>query len=675
MMDITRPTFSTLRSKFTPILSWTTEVLASLVRLSPGPSTPERGDVSARLRSFPPPLEIGGLSITQSNVLTSFPTIIPLCYLRASLRTALCEHSITPKLKGLRWGVALLLLTLLCTSAPAQNIETIKEARPVTVSGGLRFGAQFYNVSGIPQRAAPFQFTASGRLNVSILEEFNIPISFALGRQRPNLRFPVYRQFGLSPRYKWLTLHGGHRNMKFSRFTLNNHTFLGGGIELDPGKLRVAAMYGRLRQGTREVAEDIDLFFNRPLYNRYAWGGRIGWGSTASHLDLIYFRAEDRDLNVSFPDSTRLPTPAENLVLGLEWKQRIGERFDLYLEGAASGFSRNRESAEVPQNGYVGAQLLDALFTSRFSTQTGLALKGGANYRVKAFNLGVDYERIDPGYESMGTYFLNGDWENIRGSLGFGLFNNRLRLQGSLGTQRNNLYGQRAETNRRAIGSLNANLSGKGRWSLGLNYANFSQDQRPTALVIFNDTLRIASTTENLGASWTLSGKGTPGRALGSFTATANYQRTLNDNPLSEGFDDLTTLFTSLNYSLRLANKTTTLNAAVNYSDINVADRLTTGYGGTLGWRQQLGGKKVSLSLTNTFNHNLVDGVADGYSNVLRGNVAWKVGKLHSFTLNFSWLERSSNAGFAFSEQRGTVGYGLSLPVKRKKKAAGATSR
>ncbi|MEM9930749.1 MAG: hypothetical protein AAF840_13065, partial [Bacteroidota bacterium] len=483
----------------------------------------------------------------------------------------------------------------------------------------------------------------------------------------PNLTFPVYRQLGISPRYKWLTLHAGHRNLKFSRFTLNNHTFLGGGVELNPGKLRVAAMYGRLRQGTREVAEDIDLFFNRPLYNRYAWGGRVGWGSNASHFDLIYFRAEDRDPNINLPVDTPLPTPAENLVLGVEWKQRIGDNFNVYFEGAASGFSRNLNSEELPQEGYFGAQLLNTVFTQRFSSQSGLALKGGANYSIKSFNIGMDYERIDPGFESMGTYFLNGDWENMRGSLGFGLFKNRLRLQGSLGAQRNNLFGQRAETNRRLIGSVNANLNGKGRWNLGLNYSNFTQDQRPTALVVFNDTLRIAATTENIGAAWTITGKGRPATALGTFTATANYQRTLNDNPLSEGFDDLTTLFTSLNYSLRLANRKTTFSAAVNYSDIDVADRLTTGYGGTFGWRQQFGDRKVNLSLSNTFNRNLVDGVADGYSNVLRTTLSWQAAKQHSFSFNFSWIERSSNAGFAFSEQRGTLGYGLTLPVKRKK--------
>ncbi|MBC6995465.1 hypothetical protein QWY85_10315 [Neolewinella lacunae] len=568
-----------------------------------------------------------------------------------------------------------LLLLCLTASLRAQDLESIAQAKPIVVTGGLRFGTQFYNVTGIEERAAPLQLSASGRINIAILEEFNIPISFAIGRQRPNLNFPIYRQFGLSPRYKWLTVHAGYRNMRLSNFTLNNHTFLGGGVELNPGKLRVAGMYGRLRQGLREVTEDIDLFFGQPLYNRYAWGGRVGWGDATSHFDVIYFRAEDRDQNVLFPDSLARPAPAENLVLGIDWRQRIGQNFTIYGEAAASGYNRNQNSEAFPLEEYRGSQILDYLFTPKFSTQSGLAIKGGASYATRAFNLGLDYERIDPGFESMGTYFLNGDWENIRGSLGFGLFQQRLRLQGSLGVQRNNLYEQRAETSRRTIGSLFATLAGRERWSLGVNYSNFNQDHRPSALVIFNDTLRIASTTENYGANWTLSGKGGPNRALGTFVATINLQRTNNDNPLSEGFDDLRTLFSSLNYSLRLANQTSTLTTAINYSEVDVADRLTTGYGGTLGWRQQLANKKIQVAITNTYNRNSVDGTPDGFSNALRGNLTWQASKLHAFDFGFSWLERTSSAGFSFTEQRGTLSYGLSFPVKRKDKAADAANQ
>lgn len=543
-----------------------------------------------------------------------------------------------------------------------QDVERVTEADPIRLSGGMRIGMQYYDVTGLEERAAPFQFTATGRLNLAIYETFNIPFSFAVGRLRPNLRFPVYRQFGMSPRYKWITVHGGYRNMKLSNFTLNNHTFLGGGIELNPGKFRLAAMSGRLRQGTREVAENIDLFFVQPLYDRFARGGRIGWGSEESHLDLIYFRAEDRSANVELPDDRLLPAPAENVVLGVDWKLRLGERFNVYAEVAASGYNRNRNSAELPLENYPAATGLDFLFTPRFSAQTGVAVKGGAGYRDGAFSVGLDYERIDPGFESMGTYFLNGDWENVRGRLGFGLFKQKMRIQTSLGRQRNNLNEQRAETSTRLIGSANVSLTVGARSSLNFNYANFSQDHRPSALVIFNDTLRIASTTANYGLSWSVSGKGGKGRPQGTFTATGNYQQTDNDNPLSEGFDEVATRFGSLNYSLRLGNGTTTFTLGTNYTGVSVFGRQTTGAGATLGLRQQLAGQKIGLQITNTFNRNAVDGTADGFSNSLRGSLTWRAGKNHQFSLGTSWLERSSDLGFGFSERRANLGYGFTLP-------------
>lgn len=548
-----------------------------------------------------------------------------------------------------------------------QDVDRISEADPIRLTGGLRLGSQYYNVTGIDERAAPFQFSANGRLNLAIYEQFNIPLSFALGRQRPGFNFPVYRQFGLSPRYKWITLHGGYRNMRLSNFTLNNHTFLGGGIELNPGKLRLAAMSGRLRQGTREVAENIDLFFSQPLYNRFARGARVGFGTEENHLDLVYFRAEDRESNVDLPTDRRLPNPAENVVLGAEWQLQLGDHFNARAEVAASGYNRNRGSAELPLEDYPTAQALDFLFTPRFSAQTGLAIKGGAGYRNGAFSIGLDYERIDPGFESMGTYFLNGDWENVRGRLGFGLFKQKLRVQSSLGRQRNNLDGQRAETSQRLIGSINASLSAGARTSLNLNYANFSQDHRPSVLIAFNDTLRIATTTANYGLSWSASGKGGKGRPLGTFTATANYQSTDNDNPLNEGFDEVATRFGSLNYSLRLGNATTTFSLGANYTGVSVFGRETTGLGGTFGLRQQLAAGKLSLNLSNTFNRNAVDGLADGFSNALRGNLSWRASKLHQFTLGVSWLERASDQGFGFSEQRANVGYGFTLPAVKKK--------
>ncbi|MEL7162011.1 MAG: hypothetical protein AAFN92_14715, partial [Bacteroidota bacterium] len=45
-----------------------------------------------------------------------------------------------------------LLCLLLSLVARAQDVENIAKADPVVLTGGLRLGGQFYNVSGISQR-------------------------------------------------------------------------------------------------------------------------------------------------------------------------------------------------------------------------------------------------------------------------------------------------------------------------------------------------------------------------------------------------------------------------------------------------------------------------------------------------------------------------------------------
>lgn len=560
------------------------------------------------------------------------------------------------------------LFSLFLTGLAAQDIATIHQRKAAQVTGNIHLGMQYYRADGIDNRANPLQLNAIGNLNIQILEEFNIPISWAIGRQRPNIRGPIFSQFGISPRYKGLTVHAGYRNMNFGRFTLNNHTFLGAGVEVQAGKLRLGAMYGRLRQGVREVSEDIDLFIRQPIYNRMAYGGRIGWGTDESHFDITYFRAEDRDVNLeqAVIDSIALPPPAENIVIGIDFKQRIAKRFDLYLEAAGSGFNRNKNSEELPVEENPVSSIIKPLFTARFSNQAGLAIRGGFRYRYAGFNLGAEYERIDPGFESMGTYFLNGDWQNYRFNGGFGMFKNRARLQGSIGIQRNNLYDQRAETNRRFIGASNLSIQGGDNWGFNLQYNNFSQDQRPSALILFNDTLRIASSTENMGGSWYLSTSNGSGSS-GSWIATLNIQQTNNDNPLNEGFTDIRTLFSTFGYTHRFPGHKTQLTASINYNNIDLPSLPTSSYGLTLGWQYHLKESGLRLSATNTFNRNTADGEGDGLSNVLQTTISWSVSELHQFTAGFSWIERQSNVGIDFREHRLRLGYGFSFRPKRKK--------
>jgi hypothetical protein len=41
------------------------------------------------------------------------------------------------------------------------------------------------------------------------------------------------------------------------------------------------------------------------------------------------------------------------------------------------------------------------------------AYNGGVNLKLKKGMVGVKYERIDPGYKTLGAYYFNNDLENI----------------------------------------------------------------------------------------------------------------------------------------------------------------------------------------------------------------------------------------------------------------------
>ena len=112
-------------------------------------------------------------------------------------------------------------------------------------------------------------------------------------------------RFGISPNYKWIKLHFGHRAMNFSKFTLANLNFYGVGAELTPGKWNLSFMRGRTAR-----AEPIDLSLVEPSFPRYqrnGWGAKLGYGTNNSSIEGIIYRGSDDLESIDIPD--RFSTP------------------------------------------------------------------------------------------------------------------------------------------------------------------------------------------------------------------------------------------------------------------------------------------------------------------------------------------------------------------------------
>ncbi len=160
----------------------------------------------------------------------------------------------------------LLIGYLLLLGRPAWT-QSALDRRPslVTVSGGLNAYAGFYTADGIAARNQASPFGLSGAVTVALPGGISLPFSAVLGNQGSSFRQP-FNQFGVSPTYKWATVHAGYRNVSFSPFTLAGHTFLGGGVELNPGKFRL----GRSTAGSTKPFPAISLnpISSRPISGR-----------------------------------------------------------------------------------------------------------------------------------------------------------------------------------------------------------------------------------------------------------------------------------------------------------------------------------------------------------------------------------------------------------------------
>ena len=140
--------------------------------------------------------------------------------------------------------LALLIMSfILIQHVSAQDLSDLKNTKPFAITGNVGVNTSFYSVSGIPDRQAPFAYGVNASATMTLFG-IAMPFSFSWYNNNKAGFHQPFNQFGISPTYKWLTLHLGYRNLSFSEFTLSGYTFLGAGVEAKPGKFRLGRLVG-----------------------------------------------------------------------------------------------------------------------------------------------------------------------------------------------------------------------------------------------------------------------------------------------------------------------------------------------------------------------------------------------------------------------------------------------
>jgi hypothetical protein len=527
-----------------------------------------------------------------------------------------------------------------------------QQQRKVRVRGSLAARAAAYDVTGIAPRYDPFTGAVSGA-PVLYIGNWQISSQILLGNLGRSFG-QNFNKLGISPQYKWLTLHAGHQNIRFSEYSLAGRTFLGGGIELNPGKFRFGAVYGQFQNA---VEEFIDTLFFKPAviaYERWGYAVKLGVGSSENFVDLVFFKAKDDSLSISTPNRNFRTSPEENAVISLVSQQRIAKRLFFDIEAALSAYTRNTQSSESDLEDNFWTAALRSVIVPRFATEYHYAGHAGLRYQGKLFRMEMRYQRIDTDFRSMGAFFLLNDVERITVTPDFVSKDNKFRLRASVGYQRNNVAGMRANSTFRKIGMINGSYQFAKNLQFNITYNNFQIEQQRERDLL-EDSLLLLQNTASLtaGFRYTIQTPSSNQMVLfnGNWRKLKDRSDFTDNGFQSQGFN--------LHYTLNLRETRWNFSYGLSYNiyDFRGSKREQVRNSASIG--KQWLDNRLNAGAGFAIVHNLVNEEVNNLMLVPRLNASYRAGRKHLFTLQANLLDSRSRTaeGRDFTESRGEVRY------------------
>ncbi|HYG40640.1 MAG TPA: hypothetical protein VD908_18570 [Cytophagales bacterium] len=532
--------------------------------------------------------------------------------------------------------IFLIFFLAIFTSVGAQDLGNLKNEKPVDFSGNISLRLNTYASSRENPTRDPFFWTISGSPTVSIYG-LSLPFSFAFSQKNKDFRQP-FNQFGVSPYYKWLKIHLGYRSLSFSDYTLSNHTFLGAGIEADPSIFRLGFMYGRFLKAIEQPIDTLAEEIIRPAFSRTGWAAKVGIGTNNNFLDLIVFKGRD-NVNSLTDSLASVAVAAENLVYGIKSRQVFLKIFSFDLDYGFSSYTHNRNSERIDTEQYRIPFFVTGLLTPNASTEFTMAGKASLNMRLKLLQLRLQYSRVEPDYQSMGSYFLNNDMENITIAPSWSMFKSKVRINGSVGFQRNNLFNDKLNKTLRRISSVNISYTPTGKFGVNAFYTNYRINQERNIRTSY-DTLKLEQFSHNLNFNTFLN--------LGNkdirhtVNLGLNYQTFLDDNNMSEVNSNTTSINPNLSYRFSNNPNKFGINANINVNKFETAQNATVRWGYSFGVNKRFLENKLSLNGSLSYFINRMDGQKHSNTMSLNARGNYNINKHHSLYLSGNFITRSA---------------------------------
>lgn len=539
--------------------------------------------------------------------------------------------------------------------------EQFGQGKPIKVGGGLAANGIGYSGNGGYGRN-PFSYFVNGNVNFNIYGLVNLPFSFTLSSLGGNYTYPIPpNRLSVHPSYKWITGHAGTFAMTFSPYTLNGYLFTGGGADLEPeGPVKASVVYGRMQKA---VAYDSTNLTVPAAYERWGYGAKVEFQNERYRAGMIIFRAWDAPESIQHkPDSLGI-YPMENTVISLNGGIKVLQQMDLTVEYAASALTRDVRAEDA-----VGSGILRHMVDSKASTGFYNAVKTQLQYAMETTVVGVAYERIDPGYQTLGAYYSNNDLENITVNAAQPLFKGKVQIAMNAGYQRDNLDRSKSGSSSRAIASLNIACTPDEKLTTTVSYSNFQsymrmrpQFQTINQLDNFQnlDTLDYTQVSQNANASvsYNLSHTGERMSSIGidlSFQETADKQGGVIRNGNASRFYNTSVIYNA--QPRKGFNITSAFN--ITYNTIGRADFVTLGP--TAGINSKILKKKVSVGTSISYNASRESDTWSTQVLSIRANAVYNIKKRHNFTLMILNQSRKTTVR-SFQDLTVTMGYNFTF--------------
>ena len=567
----------------------------------------------------------------------------------------------------MKLSISILLFLIVSNSLLSQDFSNMEKKDLVKLSGALSLNSTFY--LGSAERP-PFFWQMSGNLNI-VTPLFTIPISLTLSQQQKfsfndffdsqsKAAAQPFNQFGMSPKYKSVTSHIGYRSLKFSEFSLSGNQFMGLGLDINPKDkfVKLKLVYGRF-------AKAIDTIVPGNLsktFERWGYGINTIIGTEKNNLGFLLFKAKDIKTSISGFDTLVTSKPADNLILGITTKQKISKNLTFEGEIDWSAYTYDTRKTDTKLEGYTYLNNLGSLFYANNSSSLSKAMLWNLNYKKDKLNLKFGYRRVDPDYRTMGSVYLNNDFEDLTGNIKYKFFAGKMGFAFTSGLQRNNLNNDKTSETLRLISSVNSNYSPKdNKWNLNIGFSNFNSKSTMTAINLgVSDTMRFAQVTKSINAQYSINGK-LKKNSLSTFISFNFQNAEVGSNIGAQNQEKAETRFynSSVGSTLMIPSFNGSISIMVNgINNIN-NDFSTSALGPSLNISKSFQTKKNPIRCNFSFStlKSFLDFVSSG--TILNGFVTanYQVTKKQTIGINTSLSKRTANQGDTTEESILTFNY------------------